>query len=197
MVSSSISKYLDTLPRGVASYPECMVKGSVLRNVLASRPLGPEVELPPEIRRLVDNPPTVGEWIPEVHFNITTLSVREVHFNLRTVDDYLAWVYEQNYKLLGTPLYRVLFLLVSPDRLLNGIEKRWGAFRRGSEIKVINHAKNTAQLQLRYPACLYPSLSIQSMRVAFQAAMEHAGAKRARVEAATSSTTETVFTVRW
>ena len=123
MVPSSISKYLDTLPRGVASYPECMVKGSVLRNVLA--------------------------------------------------------------------------LLVSPDRLLTGIEKRWGAFRRGSEIHVVNRAKNTAQLQLRYPACLYPPLSTQSMSVAFQAAMEHAGAKQARVEAATSSATETVFTVHW
>jgi hypothetical protein len=197
MVPSSVNKYLDTLPSGAASYPECVVKASVLRNALVSRQLGREVELPPTIRKLVDDPPTVGEWISEVHFNAAMLAIREVHFNPRTLDDYRAWVYEQNHKLLGTPLYRVLFLLVSPDRLLSGIEKRWGAFRRGSEIQVVDRAKNVVQLRLRYPAFLYPSLTVQAMMVAFQAAMDHAGARQARVVIASSTSTETVLAVTW
>jgi hypothetical protein len=197
MVPSSVNKYLDALPNGVASYPECVVKASVLRNTLASRPLGRDVELPAAVRAIVDDPPMVGEWIPEVHFNVVALAIREVHFNPRSLDDYLAWVFEQNHKLLGTPLYRVLFLLVSPERLLSGIEKRWSAFRRGSEIQIVNREKNTVQLRLRYPAFLHTTLSTHGMRVAFQAAMEHAGARQARVEAASTASTETVFTVTW
>ena len=197
MLSSSIRKYLDALPNGVASYPECVVKASILRNSLGSRPLGPEVDLPPTIRRLVDEPPTVGEWIPEVHLNVVMLAIREVHFDLRNLDGYRAWAFEQNHKLLGTPLYRILFLVVSPDRLISGVETRWSAFRRGTEMRVIHRAEKSAELQLRYPAFLYPPLMAQSMVVALQAAMEHAGARQPRIDTVSPTSTETRFSVSW
>jgi hypothetical protein len=197
MLTPSVDRYLATLPNGLASYPECCVKASVLRNTLGSKPLGPDVELPLALRRLVDHPPPLTEWIPEVHFNAVSLAIREVHFNPRSLDDYLAWTFEQNRKLLSTPLYRVLFLLLTPERLLSGMQNRWSAFRRGTELQIVSRAAGRVELRLRHPAFLYPALSSQGMSAAFQAAMEHAGAKQARVEVASPGSTETTFLATW
>jgi hypothetical protein len=193
----SVDKYLATLPSGVASYPECCVKASVLRNTLGSRPLGAEVELPLTLRRLVEHPPALTEWIPEVHFNAITLAIREVHFNPRNLDDYRAWTFEQNRKLLSAPLYRVLFLLLTPDRLLSGMQNRWSAFRRGTDLQIVSRAPGWVELRLRHPAYLYPALSSVGMSVAFQAAMEHAGGKQPCVDVVSPSSTETMFMATW
>ena len=197
MLSSSIRKYLDALPNGAASYPECCVKASVLRQHVNAKPLGPEVDLPPLTRRLVDDPPTVTEWIPEIHFNIAMLAILDVHFDARRLESYHAWSYEQNRKLLGTPLYRMMFLLVTPERLLRGIEKRWGAFRRGTEFRILSATAGRAELCVQSPPFLYTSLSLQRMARAFQAAIDCAGARASHVELASHTSTESVFSLGW
>jgi hypothetical protein len=197
MVPAPLAKYLDTLPNGVASYPECCVKASVLRHNIGARPLGPEVELPPLVRQLVDNPPPVTEWIPEVHFNLAMLAIRELHFNAPNFNEYRVWAYAQNRKLLGAPLYRVLFALLSPERLLRGIEKRWAAFRRGTEFHVANEAVGRAELRIHNPAFLYPELALQGMAMALQAAIDSAGARSSQVELVSQTSTECLFKARW
>ncbi len=197
MVPASIATYLSTLPNGVASYPECSVKASVLRHNVASKGFGPEIELPPAVRKLVDSPPPVTEWIPEVHFNVAMLAIHEVHFGGRSVDEYRAWVYAQNRKLLAAPLYRVLFAVLSPERLLRGIEKRWGAFRRGTEFSVVVEAPGRAELRIRSPAFHYPAPMTLGMSMALQAGLDSAGARNSLVEVVSHSSTECVFSARW
>ena len=132
----SVDRYLETLPKGAASYPECCVKASVLLSMLAAKPLRTDVALPSALLALVDNPPALTEWIPEVHFNAVVLWVWEVHFGGRDLESYRAWSLDHNRRLLGAPLYSVLFLVLSPDRLLNGMNNRWSAFRRGTELQI-------------------------------------------------------------
>jgi hypothetical protein len=61
----------------------------------------------------------------------------------------------------------------------------------------IGRKPGRVELSLRHPAFLYPPLSSQAMSVAFQAAMEHAGAKEARVDCLSPRSTETVFAATW
>jgi hypothetical protein len=193
----SITSYLDRLPAGIASYPECLVKASVFRNALEVKPLGPEVALPPEVRALVDHPPPVSVWIPEVQFNVITLAVRDAHFGEDDRDGYLGWVLDQNRKLLGTPLYRALFLLVSPERLLHGLEKRWGTFRRGTVLRLHAQAPGQVELRLVTPPFLRTTMSLEGMAMALRAALERAGARDAEAVGEALSSTEIAYRLSW
>lgn len=193
----SVAAYLETLPAGASSYPECSVKASLLRNAIESRPLGPEVPLPPELRALVDHPPPVTAWMPEVLFNALMLAIREVHFGPRDSEGFLTWVYEQNKKILSTPLYRILFLVVSPERLLVGMEKRWASFRRGTEAHVVRLGTHDIELHVRSPPNLYALQNVQGMAEALRAAVTCAGARRAEGQGTVKSSTEVVYRLRW
>lgn len=193
----SVAAYLDLLPAGAASYPECSIKASLLRNAIESRPLGPEVPLPKELRALVEHPPPVTGWMPEVLFNALMIAIREVHFAPGDLDGFLAWVYAQNQKLLSTPLYRVLFSVVSPDRLLVGMEKRWSSFRRGTEAHIVRLGPRDVELVVRAPPNLYAVQSVQGMAAALRATITCAGAKDARVDGVLKTSTEVVYRMRW
>lgn len=129
----SVDRYLERLPRGLSSHPECQVKASVYRDALASHGLESVIsELPRELRELVLEPPPVSSWVPEVYANSIMMAIRDVHFEPGTVGvtAYSEWTRQRNLLLLTRPLYRALFLLLSPERLLKGLQRRWGAFRR-------------------------------------------------------------------
>jgi uncharacterized protein (TIGR02265 family) len=196
-VLSSVAAYLETLPAGADSYPECSTKASLLRNAVESRPLGPAVPLPPALRALVDHPPPVTAWVPEVLFNALMLAIREVHFDPSDVEGFLAWVYEQNRKILSTPLYRVLFFVVSPERLLVGMEKRWSSFRRGTEARLVRLGDRDVEIHVTSPPNLYAPQTVQGMAAALRATIDCAGAKRAAVEGTVKSSTEVVYRLRW
>ena len=193
----SVATYLESLPNGVASYPECTVKASVLRSNLEDRPLGPDVPLPPEVRALVERPPPVSVWLPEVHVAVVMLAVREVHFGPPEFAGYLDWVFDRNRQFLSTTLYRAMFLLVSPERLLVGMQKRWASFRRGSEIRVTRQARSDIDLSIVGPPHLYPVPVLEGMGQALRAAITCAGAANARVDVAKLSPTEGRVRLAW
>ncbi|MFT3773971.1 MAG: DUF2378 family protein [Minicystis sp.] len=193
----SVASYLEKLPGGENAYPDCCVKASVVRHALEARTLGREVPLPPALRALVDRPPPVSVWVPEVLFNALMIAIREVHFAPGDLDGFLAWVYEQNKRLLSTPLYRMLFLVVSPERLLVGMEKRWASFRRGTEASLLRFGPNDVEIQVRSPPNLYAPQSVQGMATALRATIDCAGARGATVEGSLRSSTEVVYRLRW
>lgn len=193
----TVASYLDHLPEGEASYPDCTVKASLLRNALGARPLGPEVPLPPTVRALVAHPPPVSVWIPEVHFNAVSIAIRDVHFGGPTLDAYLAWVYDQNRRLFTTALYRALFFVLSPERLLVGMEKRWGSFRRGTEASVVERSSSAVEIRVTAPPFLYTETTVRGMAAALQSAIDCAGARRSHVEGAQLSPTEVAYRGRW
>lgn len=194
--SPTITTYLDALPRGADSYPETGVKASLVRNAIEDRPLAPSVRLPAAVRALVDAPPPVSVWVPEVHFHVVMNAIRDEHFGART-EDFLAWVYAQNRKLFSGTLYRAIFLVVSPERLLTNMEKRWGSFRCGTSLAHKRLATNDLELHVTTPAHLYSPASLEGMGAALRAAIDAAGAKASTVTATASSPTLNVFRIRW
>lgn len=193
----SVARYLEQLPEGDASYPDCTVKASLLRNALGARPLGPEVPLPPAVRALVAHPPPVSVWIPEVQFNAVSIAIRDVHFPGPALDAYLAWVYDQNRRLFTAALYRALFFVLSPERLLVGMEKRWGSFRRGTEARVVERSSSTVEIRVTTPPFLTNEITVRGLAAAMQSAIDCAGARRSHVEGAQLSPTEVAYRGRW
>ncbi len=193
----SVTSYLSRLPLGADSYPECMVKASLIHNAMASRPLGDDVPLPTAVRTLLAHLPPVSMWVPEVYFNILMLAILDVHFGTRDLIGYRDWVYTQNRKLFQTPLYRAVFLVVSPDRLLYGMEKRWESFRKGSMLRTRQQGPREVELHLTAPPSLYASVHVIGMSEALRAGIDAAGGKRSRVLGDLLSETEVCYRLMW
>jgi len=189
----TLERYLAALPNGLASYPDVVAKAAVLRDTLSE---GTPPELPPELERWRVDPPGVSAWIPEVHFNALMTAIWDHRFAPDRAR-YDRWVHDRNLRLLGTPLYRVLFMVVSPERLLIGAEKRWSAFRRGSSLRVLERDRHSAAIALSYPPHLQTELSVGGLGSALRAALELAGAKKVVVESGPLGETETRYQARW
>lgn len=192
----TVFEYLAALPRAEASHPECCVKASLIRNAIEAKPLGAEIELPPGVRALVDAPPPVSVWVPEVHFNVVMHAIRDAHFGGRR-DEFLSWVYTQNRQLLSTTLYRAIFLVLSPERLLVNMEKRWASLRCGTTLSHRRLAAKDLALEVRTPAHLYSTPVAEGMATAIRAAIDSAGAQRSSVEPRIVSPNEVQFRVQW
>lgn len=192
----TVTAYLDALPAGVASHPQCMVKASLVRNAIESRPLGPDVPLPPPVRALVDAPPPVSVWVPEVHFNVVMQAVRDAHFDAQE-DRFLEWVYTQNRKLFAAPLYRAMFFLISPERLLVNLQRRWSSLRVGSTLEHEPLGPGLLRLRVTTPPRLYSMEVASGLATAVRAAIDAAGGKQAEVTPTLPSDTSVELLVRW
>lgn len=195
------ARYLERLPAGLGSHPQCVVKASVLHNVLDARPLHAEdlAALPAPVLALANEPPPVSAWISEVHAIVLMLAIRDRHFapGAPGLEAYEQWTYERNRRLLARPLYRAVFLLLSPDRLLRGVERRWSVFRRGSTLELLSRGEGTARLRTIYPSFLAEETVACGLRGALRAAVELAGGRNASVEVISVEETETLFDVHW
>jgi hypothetical protein len=181
-VLPSVDEYLGALPHGIGAYPEAAVKGSVLLSLgkhavfqeLASHP-----GLPSEAARLVTDPPTKTTWVPEVVFNTLMCGFYDLTYRSRGgLEAYEAWVAAQNLRLFNDQIYRILFRVAGPERLLASVAARWGAFRRGSTLTIVKSAARSAELRLVFPRNLEPITALHSFSGAFRAALQAAGAKQ-------------------
>ncbi len=193
--------YVARLPDGLASHPECVVKASVLRDVVDARPLDRDDldALPPEVAPLISEPPPVSAWVPEVHALVAMIAVRDRHFAPGEVGlaAYEAWTYERNRKLLARPLYRALFLVLTPERLLARVETRWAMFRRGSTLELVGSAPGRAELRMSYPSHLVEHTTARGLRGALRAATELAGGRDVAVEIVSIEEREAHFVARF
>lgn len=188
------AQYIESLPDGLDSYPHCVVKGSVLRQLTDSSPVAfPNEGLSPVIRALVDSPPLPSDWIPEVQFNALMLA----HEDLIEPDTFQKWVYDRNRHLFSSSLYRVLFLVMSPERLITGMTHRWRAFRKGTELQTVEQSKNFIVVELRHPPHLYELHALTNLTIAVRAAMDAAGGKNTAVKLVLQRPDCARISIRW
>ena len=199
VTSARVTKYLATLPRGIDSYPEHCVRGSVVRAIALTFQSDREVRaaLLPEIDRLLAEPPLVSVWLPEVHLNVLFSAICEVRHTLSPRASFEAWAYEGNRAILGGPFYRALFTVLGPERILARAQSRWSAFRRGTTLVPLDADHKGTRLRLDYPPHLMPDVGLWAMGAALRAAADVSGAKDVSVSIVEESASSTVFTVRW
>jgi hypothetical protein len=198
-VYPSMARYLALLPGGLDAYPRAQAKGAILRMALEEERLKLPLEtLPAQLAAHYTTPPTVNAWIPEVHLNAWMLAVFDAHFTAAGgTAVFEQWIFERNRKLFRTPLFRILFAVASPERILVGIEKRWAAFRRGSEMRLAGQTSTSAELSFHHPKHMASDLSARGLKMALRAALELAGAREVAMTYLLAAPDETRFTASW
>ncbi len=189
-----LERYLAGLPDGLASYPQCQAKGSVLRSLLEGRALE-RARLPGPLQLRLEDPPIASEWFPEVHLWALAFAAADQRAMGR--EALLAWVHERSRRLFEGPLYRALMALVPPATLVRTCGVRWGAFHRGSLMEPGGVADDGARLRLAFPHGLYDAQALEAVAAVLRAALDASGAREAEVEVEASTPTTARFRARW
>lgn len=178
--------YLESLPDGLRSFPQCQVRGEVLDSTLEWL-AELEVDLDPSLREGVRTHRPLGRamrWVPEVLLNAVFLHLADCGYP--NDEACLRDVYRRQRMAYETPLYRVVLKVFSPTLLTMGATERWKAYRRGTELKVNKWkkvgAKHVTIATLEHPPGLHTRLNLESLGEALVAAVDAAGARDARLE---------------
>ncbi len=148
-------EYLASLPAGLESYPEATVKGSLMRELVNRPPPPMKIDAVPEdLRPLFDDPPLVSEWVPEVRLVALCMTTLEIAYEGEQAP-YCDFIQKAMHDVMGSPLYRVLFALLSPHRLAKGSQKRWDALRRGTTRQLLERNENGNVGVIGYPPNLF------------------------------------------
>lgn len=188
-------RYLRALPAGVHSYPECECKAALYRAALENLPKKLDTrELDPLIASYVDEPVPISAWVPEVVNTAVYLAIADQVF--KNDDAFLQWVSEFSARVFEAPMYRILMIVASPERLAKGATRRWDNFHRGVEYEVTIVEEGTESV-MRFPPNVYDRLVFRAHLKAIEAAYRATDAKRAMVELVSFEATEARFRTRW
>jgi hypothetical protein len=189
-----LARYVDGLPAGLASYPEAQAKGSVVRTLVSTTPVRVHPhELPAELGGLIERLPLPTAWVSEVQLNALGLAYQDVMSP--SVHD--TWVWDRNRRILTNPLYKILFWMISPERLFVGLPHRWSAFRRGTEMALVDQSVGRARLRLTYPKNLHDSATLANVCIAGRVVAEAAGARSSAMAVEECTPTSAVFAISW
>jgi hypothetical protein len=172
--------YLDDLPAGFASHPQCESLAETHDGAveIVRAEISPD-RLPPEVLRLVAGEYGKG-WFPEVIGMAAEMLVADVLGD----DEYRRWCYDDALQLFQRPIIRHLMRLVSPTLVVMGARSRWGAVHRGTalESKPVRReaGRVIAESSLTFPVSHYPPLFLEALAHSFRAAIE--GARGANVD---------------
>lgn len=153
-------RYVESLPQGLGSYPDLLVKGSVPRIVTLDPPEGFVRErLPPEIWQLIDSPPLVSDWVPEVH--VVAMSNALLDLAFPSEPELFQWIEVKLEQLTTSRMYRILASMTSPQQLVRMASRAYQGFRKGSTRTIIEKADNYNIGLLEYPAYSFNPLYME------------------------------------
>jgi hypothetical protein len=188
--------YLRGLPDGLASYPECVGKASIYRRFVDETALGDAAtKLPHEIAALITQPRVHSSWVSEVLTTCLYLGVRDLCFP--SDDAFVDHFREVNRAVVSSPMYRVMFALVSPLRLIDGGAKRMSALHRGLGVSILETRSHGGRLALSYPPNLLPRLIARCYATAFEVLVEAAGGKEPCAHLVRHEPDAATFDVTW
>lgn len=172
----TVAHYLDTLPDGVHSYPDAKIRGGLVNSILqAHQILEPRGALPDLVCDWVEQPPVQSEWIPQVVARVLLRAAFDEHFKSR--EAYLKWAYEAQRKVLSGPLYKMLFIGISPERLVKMSASRYGHFHMGLRMEMLERSGNAATGRLLHPPYLCTPFDHHATLEGFRAGLELAGGR--------------------
>jgi hypothetical protein len=171
----TVAEYLRGLPGGLAAYPDCKVRGGLVNSILQAFELDAR-GLPDSLCQWIDSPPLQSEWMPQV----AARAFLRVLFDqqLKTREAYLQWAYESQKKVLSGPLYRILFLGISPQRLVRVAASRYAHFHQGLTFTIEHQSSQQATAMLRYPTNLCTPFDHVSTLEGLRGGIELAGGKQ-------------------
>ncbi len=191
--------FLEQLPNGILSYPECQLKTDVHEDVSKEFPQLLSGGGMPRI--LVDylSGSITDKWFPEVAGNALLLSIRDACFT--TDAAFLKWSCEYMGRLFQRPLYKIFMNVFSTTVIVMGASKRWSKFHKGTDLKAQPLKKIDGRCHssgsIHYPPHLYTDLIINHLGSVYKAALLANHAEDIQIEAKVLSETEAYFSISW
>jgi len=193
--STPLQRYIAALPKGLHSYPGHTIKAAFTRALLDEIPETPR-GLPGAVGSLVDNPPVISAWVPEVHHQALLLGVAEQVFD-GDARAFLDAMLRIQRRLLARKIYAPLLQFVDPARLLKHATRRWTNFHRGTGLHAENLANNETRILLSHPPGIFSSMGREALAGGFRAAMEAGDADKVEVVLIEAGDERTEFRGRW
>jgi hypothetical protein len=125
------ARYLAQLPAGLASFPECEAKGSVVRKVHEFSRM-PLAGLPRPLQHQLDAPESATTWVPQCHTLALILAMVESRGLAGAQES--AWIREAATHLFSSPMYQILMWAATPRMVFKAANVRWRAFFRGNTL---------------------------------------------------------------
>lgn len=190
-----LAGYLESLPKGLASYPECRAKGSIFRTAFEGRAWNDEyATLPLALRTVLEEPPLPNAWIPETVSVAAHHAVADVEG--MTDEGVIAWGEASLGRLARSPMYRVVSFVASPQLLLKSAPLSWKLLHQGMTLRVQTSA-TAARLELEHPAKVWTELVHRVTAAAFRTIIGLAGGQKPTVELARVGATGGVYEAAW
>lgn len=191
-----LAQYVDTLPKGLASFPEAQAKGSICKVLLEKRPLKDAAGLPEEIVALTARPIPSAGWVPEVASMGLHMVVGDAYE--MGANEFDRWLYEHNASLLdGRFMFRAVMSLASPSVLMQGAAIRFNGFHQGTTLEIDGRAPNELFFHLAYPAGLHNELCLAAFRAAFQVSLDMTKAKDVKCALVSTEPGKAHYKVTW
>ncbi len=174
--------YIDQLPHGLASYPDCQARLDVFMELLERIP---REQWNPRFAEAIEPHLANGGhgWVPEVLCSTITMMLRD---QLGSDDGLRQVAYGESIVLYKKPLYRALMMVLSPTLLAMGTARRWGASHRGTDLESVRWERDGDEtvtfLELRHPPGVFLRLHHLAYGEALRAAAEVTRAKSVAVE---------------
>ncbi|MCA9610121.1 MAG: hypothetical protein KC619_31205 [Myxococcales bacterium] len=189
-----LREYLAALPDGLASYPDCVSKATLLRSALEGHEDAAVDDLRPELLELYREPPPATIWVPAVEVNAIFHVIVDVYYP--TQAQVIEWARRRTLRMRDNPIYRRILRVTSPWALFRISQQLDGLFQRGTHIAP-ELEKGHARFELTHPPHLVSRINQVANVGMFEAMVEMTGCRDARCEMTASSPTGATFEMTW
>ncbi|MEM6956036.1 MAG: hypothetical protein AAF645_10120 [Myxococcota bacterium] len=192
----SLADYIARLPDGLASYPECQSKGSLLLSAVLDQDLDEITEgLPPVLVNVMRAPPPAGVWVSAV---LSDAAFHAVCDRVYATDDaMLAWCRERTMMMATNPLYRAFFRVSGPRVLFKMSMHSHRLFQRGTDLEIETLEPNRVVSRMTHPPHLHSRLNQLSNVSLFEAIAELTGGKNVKATMLERGPTEALYECTW
>jgi hypothetical protein len=185
----SVDAYLEGLPDGWRSYPECRADASLLGRLRASGSLDGLEALP---EALVSYRGTEPGWIPEIAHVAMLLAVRDQRFTGAGGEDaFVAWLHRLNADLLPDRSQ------IGPMAAVHEFPQIWSSLHTGTHLEVLESGPGRALLAASHPEPIFPPLAMRWRRDAVVGYLVRAGAVQPRATEVGRVDGKTHISIRW
>lgn len=190
-----LAKYIDVLPEGLASYPKCRSKGSLIRGALEGHDAEKLLpDLPKALAEYVGYPPPSGAWVSAVHNTALFYAVCDAYYPSEHAMK--AWVRKRT-RAMGTGLYRGLLRVTGPSLFFRVAEKTHGLLQQGTQMDNLRLEGKSMSARLVFPPHLFTHFMLLANSPTYEVLTELAGGKDARCKLVAYDATSATYEGTW
>ena len=195
-MTPSAQRYLEQLPQGLASYPECQVKGAVFNGMITELTDAHIASLPDEVRAVAESGLLATGWLPEAYYGVVVATARDVRYGGSSQAHHRGSV-ERNLQMFHSKMYYRLMKVLSLETLVRRSPSLWEHFHRGTVIELRWLEGRRGELEVRFPPGLFLEEQVLVISGAIQASLMFNGAADARMEITELTRSSAILTGSW